>query len=280
MHCYENRLKSFENWTGCENVEDLATVGFYHTGYKDTIMCYYCKYTDYNYTTGNEDTLFNHKRYSPDCCFYTFTSAENFLTTKFNTPRTIHTNFTLDHIDHVIHRDYSLAEHRVNSYVNFPKILKHLIPQLSECGFYYTNCSDVVVCYACNVHARDLQINTNAWQLHKSLNNNCPLLYVRKQHNICVTDSGAGGGGDNEQIVVPSAPEYRSYHYTLPKCLNCGDRYIDAVLLPCYHFCVCQECALTCVQCKACNVFVGGFFMVKIPTTKLNVVEYGQFTAN
>ncbi|UYE99081.1 MAG: hypothetical protein [Betabaculovirus sp.] len=48
-------------------------------------------------------------------------------------------------------------------------------------------------------------------------------------------------------------------------------------MLPCYHFCVCQECALTCVQCKACNVFVGGFFMIKIPIDKLNVVEHGRW---
>lgn len=293
MHCYENRLKSFQNWTGGENVEDLATIGFYNTNYKDIIVCYYCNYTDYNYCTGNEDTIFNHKRYSPNCPFYTsnaINNTTNYLNTKFNVPRTYNTNFTLDNHQHFHFNnhskycDYSLAEHRINSYANFPQIFKHLIPHLSECGFYYTNCGDVIVCYACNVHVKNLQVNTNVWQIHKKLNKNCPLLYVRmlkytnNSSNSSVDDVENNDikSGTND-VITPTAPEYHNQHYTLPKCLNCGDKTIDAVMLPCYHLCVCQECALTCVQCKACNVFVGGFFMVKIPTDKLNVVEYGQW---
>ncbi|UXX41910.1 iap-5 [Psilogramma increta granulovirus] len=282
MNCYENRLKSFTNWTGNENVEDLATIGFYNTNYKDIIVCYYCNYTDYNYYTGNEDTIFNHKRYSPNCLFYKYISNDTkYLNSTFNFPQMHNSNFSPDHrINLVNHWDYSLAEHRINSYANFPQILKHLIPELSDCGFYYTNCGDVVVCYVCNVYLKNLQTNTNVWQSHKKLNNNCPLLYVRALKNTPYKiDTSTVNDVDNtcDITVEPSAPEYNNHHYTLPKCLNCNIKSIDVVMLPCYHLCMCQECALTCVQCKACNVFVGGFFIIKIPTEKLNVVEYGQW---
>ncbi|ABC61229.1 IAP-5 [Choristoneura occidentalis granulovirus] len=266
MESYVNRLDSFKDWTGNEDKEKLALVGFYYTGYKDIIICYYCKYDDYNYNTGDEDTLTNHKRYSPDCPFY-LTNTDKYVNTKFLSPRIISNNYpNLAPCK----GDYTLSEHRINSFINFPKIIKPLIKQLCDAGFYYTNTGDAVCCYACNVIAKDFDLNSDVWKIHKNLNYKCPLMILQKiAHNNNYNVS--------PNQVLPTAPFYENSHYSIPKCLGCRHKFIDAVMLPCYHFCMCQECAITCTQCKACNVFTGGFFAVKIPIDKLNLIEHERF---
>nr|UYX49734.1 IAP-5 [Darna trima granulovirus] len=273
MDVYENRLNSLTQWPGTENREMLALVGFYYTGHSDLIVCYYCRFDSYNYISGDEDTLRDHKRYSPDCPFF-MSNVTNYVNTKFVSPRIINTQFNVTKLHPLsTHSDYSLTEHRINSFVNFPRALNRLVIELCAAGFYYTNVGDAVCCYACNVVAKDFIVEgCDVWKLHKTLNNKCPLLYVKRMHvPTSVTDEET-----NYDYKTPSAPEYDDGHYSLPKCIRCKKNRIDAVLLPCFHLCVCRECAITCTMCNACNVFTGGFFAVKIPTSILNVVEHEQ----
>ncbi|QOD40068.1 iap-5 [Matsumuraeses phaseoli granulovirus] len=273
MNLYENRLKSFEYWPGKENKEKLALVGFYHTGYADVIICYYCKLDLYNFTLGDEDSLRDHKRYSPDCPFFV-SNTTNYVNTRFLSPRTVTSNYPLLT---PIKGDYTLLEHRINSYQNFPQCLKVLVSELCNAGFYYLNVGDVVCCYVCNIIARNWNINSNVWKIHKYLNDKCPLLYLNKlSHNNNQLSQQCMY--DNESIK-PSAPVYEDGHYNMPKCLKCKTKYIDAVLLPCFHYCMCQECALTCTKCDACNVFTGGFFAVKVPVNKLNTIEHERLVS-
>nr|AGS18854.1 IAP-5 [Pieris rapae granulovirus] len=269
MDLYENRLNSFKYWTGDEDKEQLSLVGFYYTGFKDLITCYYCKFDSYNFTTGKENTLLDHKRYSPECPFY-LNNNTNYINTRFLSERTVTNNYPML----APHRgDYTLLEHRINSFINYPKCLKSLVNKLCDAGFYYTNVGDFVCCYACNVIVKNFTDKSDVWSMHKASNKHCPLLYLRK---LCHNNNSNSNIDDDHQNVAPSAPMYDDGHYNLPKCLECKSKCIDAVLLPCFHFCLCQECALTCINCKACNVFTGGFFAVKIPKEKFNVTEHGR----
>ncbi|AGQ20359.1 iap [Clostera anastomosis granulovirus A] len=269
MDLYENRLMSLEQWSGHEDHEDLALVGFYYTGYSDVIACHYCKFNSYNYTTGEEDTLRDHKRYSPDCPFYKHHN-DNYVNTRFLSPHVFTSSFTPP----LPHRgDYSLSEHRINSFINFPNVLRSLVPKLCDAGFYYTNVGDVVCCYACSVIAKDFDLNSNVWQVHKRLNDQCSLLHLHTHGNDTTRWKDTTRSSDVGGTSIPSAPPYEDLHYTIPKCIKCKERSINAVLVPCFHFCVCQQCALTCTECAACDVYTGGFFVVNIPTDKLNLVE-------
>nr|AUF82008.1 iap-5 [Cryptophlebia leucotreta granulovirus] len=269
MDVYENRLDSFKYWPGHENKEKLALVGFYFSGVGDRIVCYFCKLDLYNFCVGEEDSIRDHKRYSPNCPFLTNNINPNYINTRFMSPRSVTSNYPLL----TAHKgDYSLLEHRINSYLNFPSCLKSLVSDLALNGFYYTNFGDAVCCYACLIVAKDWTTNSNVKSIHSKLNSRCPLLHLisfnhnNNERNIDI----------KYQYTTPSAPIPDDNHYAIPKCLKCKQKFIDAVLLPCYHFCLCQECAITSSECVACNVYTGGFFLVKIPFNKLNLVEHEQ----
>nr|WPN08735.1 iap-5 [Cnaphalocrocis medinalis granulovirus] len=281
MDIYENRLASFEHWTGEENVEMLASIGFYYTGYADMIMCYYCKFDSYNYTLGNEDTIRDHKRYSP-YCFFNLSSINQknnnrYVSTRFVSPRTIKTNFT--QLTPFKNGDYTLLEHRLNSFINYPQCLKCLVGDLCDSGFYYTNIGDAVCCYACKVVLKNFTPDTNVSRQHKQSNPDCPLLHVRSIVNFMPNKSN--NNNDNANTTLnnnPSAPKYHDGHYVLPKCLKCKIKTVNCALLPCFHLCACHECALTMTQCEACDVFVGGFFVVNFPINKFNLIEHEQLS--
>ncbi|AKN80754.1 inhibitor of apoptosis 5 [Diatraea saccharalis granulovirus] len=264
MNIYENRLKSFESWPGRENVKNLALVGFYYTGYTDHIVCQYCKLDLYNFTLGGEDSLRDHKRYSPDCPFFTINTT-NYVNTRFLSPRIINSNYHPGLTPPPYKCDYSLLEQRIYSFINFPTCLKTLVEDLSDAGFYYTNVGDYVCCYACGVIGKDWTTTSDVWRVHKRLNDRCSLVLLKKlNHNNNNNNNNNNNDNtnnlkENYNKIVPTAPTLGC----LPKCKKCKLRCIDAVLLPCYHFCVCQECALLCTTCVFCNVFTGGFLLSK-----------------
>ncbi|AAP85736.1 iap-5 [Adoxophyes orana granulovirus] len=271
MHVYDNRLATYDRWPVKNNnecLEQLALVGFYYTGYKDCLMCCYCKFESYNYIDGTENTLRDHKRYSPNCPFYKNNQNENYVASNFLNPRIIQTLF--DSLPAPHSGDYSLMEQRVASFFNFPSILKGLVNDLCVSGFYYTNTGDLVCCYACKVLCRDWKIDANVHNVHMNANKNCQYLKIV---NVKMYDKTIGTVPYREPASQPSAPYQYTGYYKLPDCLKCKSRHIDAVALPCYHMCTCQQCALTITQCVACNVFVGGFFRIKLPLDKFNLIE-------
>ncbi|APO13985.1 IAP-5 [Plodia interpunctella granulovirus] len=270
MDDYDKRLESFKYWPGSENVEKLALIGFYFTGYSDKIVCHYCKLDLYNFM-GGEDSVKDHKRYSPKCPFLDRTNASsNYIGTSFLSPRTVSSNYP-PLVPHT--GDYSLSEHRLNSFFNFPRCLKRLASDMCSAGFYYTNVGDSVCCYACSIIVKDWKIDDDVWKVHRDLNPRCPLVCARRISPSSVR-SEARIVSENS---APSAPVLNYLdHYTLPKCIKCKSQPIDSVLVPCFHFAACSECAVVCTACPACHAFTGGFFVVKIPAETLNLVEYGS----
>lgn len=267
MDSYEARLKSFKYWTGTEDPCQLALVGFYYTGFSDLIKCYYCKYDAYNFFTGTENTLQDHKRYSPDCPFYELNTT-NYQNTRFTSPRVVNNNYEL--LTPFTCDNYTLMENRMKSFLHFPSILKPIVNNLCEAGFYYTNIGDAVCCYVCKIIATNWCPTSNAWYVHKILNQKCPLIGF-KDLNITYTENL-----DNNVKLAATAPAYEINHFNIPKCLQCKTNTVDSVMLPCYHLSTCKECALTCTQCNVCNVFTGGFFIIKIPIDALNLVEHDR----
>ncbi|AAM70306.1 inhibitor of apoptosis 5 [Phthorimaea operculella granulovirus] len=267
MNSYENRLKTFENWTGKEDAEKLALVGFYYSGFGDRIICYYCKLDLYNFFVGDEDSIKDHKRYSPNCPFF-LAKTINYVNTNFLSPRVITSNYTML----APHKgDYTLLEHRIDSFQNYPQCLKSLVVQLCEAGFYYTNVGDAVCCYVCKIIAKNWTEKSNAWQVHKKLNEKCPLVELKNIRNKY--------DGDDEVAnkKSPSAPPFETYHFRMPKCLKCRKNTVDCVLVPCFHLCICKECAFTCTQCVACDMFCGSFFVIHVPFDKLALVENSEY---
>lgn len=257
MESYENRLQTFEFWSGREDRQKLALVGFYYTGHNDTIVCYYCKLDLYNFTAGDEDSLRDHKRYSPDCPFFVANTTK-YVNTRFVSPRTFRSNY-LSLAPHF--GDYRLFEHRVNSFVNYPLCLRSLVSDMCEAGFYYTNVGDAVCCYVCDVVAKDWTPHSDAWTVHVEMNERCPLVYLRKK---------LAHSNNDPTVPTPTAPPYVvDVRRELPKCMICKTKVVDAVLVPCFHLCACQDCAVASVRCVSCDLFCGGFFAVKIPQDTL-----------
>jgi len=281
MNLYENRLKSFEFWYGKESKERLASLGFYYSGRGDRVVCAFCKFDLYNFSE-RTDALHDHKRFSPHCPFvFEQCRVSNYMNTTFLPPRIIKSNYHPHlQLDTMHYNDYSLLEHRSNTYFNFPKCLRSLQHELCRAGFYYTNVGDCVCCYACGVVVNDWRETQDPLARHASTNPACPLV------RGFAGDTAAARINDTQNAVLErevstttaSAPPFHTVHYTpshyqIPKCLTCRASEIACVLLPCYHFCLCAQCAPVALECPACHVSCTGVFVVKIPKRQLDVID-------
>ncbi|AER41537.1 inhibitor of apoptosis 5 [Epinotia aporema granulovirus] len=241
MDKYETRLDSFAYWTGNENKEKLALLGFYYSGEGDRVICAFCKLDLYNFF-GDFDTIQDHKRFSPHCPANNNTDRPHYVPSNFISPRVINSNYPSLNIPV---GNFALMEHRLDSYKNFPKSLKPLVYELSNSGFYYTNVGDCVCCYVCGIILRDWCLTDDVSKRHVRHNSKCDLIDIHP---------------NNDDIVTPSAPPLK--RVCIQKCVVCEKNDICAVFTPCFHLCVCEKCALGTSVCYACNVTTAGFFLV------------------
>jgi hypothetical protein len=73
---FSERLKTFKNWQGIQSPEEMAEAGFYYTGKRDVVSCYYCGITIENWLRIDKP-ISEHLKWSPNCLFATMLELIN-----------------------------------------------------------------------------------------------------------------------------------------------------------------------------------------------------------
>lgn len=281
MKSYQERIASYANeWCHTNNCmltpERLSLLGFYYTGYGDKIKCAYCSLTleRFKYANNTFDPLVDHKRASPECKFI----YENLASP------TSYANTTLVTQNDFFDLDLSKIEDRLKTFKQWPVMLQHLSFEMCLSGLYYSNIGDIVVCYVCRERIRDWWPDHSPWQRHYYQNSKCPHIVINfykiqpsyhNQDNIHTTSAPAACCGDDK--LPSSAPRLNviqhESHWRLPQCVKCRSSLIECLLLPCYHLCVCSECAVSTVECPVCELYVSGTVKVNIPVRHLSTYQ-------
>lgn len=295
MRSYEQRLASFtQGWTLHHNdarlcPKRLAGLGFYYTGHDDRIRCAYCS-LELSHWTGDHDPANDHRRWAADCPFFT-EGLEN--TNRYASPP-LAPNLMVRSpyfpaLDMSVREDQlCLMETRVASFRNWPYVLRHMVFAMSLTGFYYTNVGDAVRCYVCQFTVRDWTGVENPETRHAEVNENCPLLRFGTNSHLSCERSTSVPPPDCLYTTPPPAPSTLSRNtlatappieqvfapsFSLPKCVKCRAETVSAVLVPCFEFCVCRQCALACDECPACHTKTTGSFSVTIPCDQLSTIS-------
>nr|AMQ36059.1 PxGV-Torf96 protein [Plutella xylostella granulovirus] len=275
MDKLESRVESFKYYERNVDVRKLSLLGFYYSGHQDQIICAYCNLTLDRFT-GDEDVQTDHRRFSPHCPII-YDCVSNFVNTKITVPYTVDSSFPQLYVD--TKRDYNYMENRLQSYKNWPIVLQHLVFPLSLSGLYYTNVGDAVVCYVCNFCIKGWSVDDEPDQVHYLTNSRCELIKnikLKRQSSVAPQAAMDVSHYENVLATAPTAttiddtPDY----YKLPQCLKCRCATISTVALPCFHFCLCVDCCLACVECPACHVHTTGVFRVNVPHKNLNVINH------
>ncbi|AKR17461.1 IAP-5 [Mocis latipes granulovirus] len=282
MKTYRERLDSYANvWCHNNNSllrpERLALLGFYYTGYEDKIKCAYCSLTLQRFISAKHtfDPLIDHKRISPEC---------NFIYENLIVPANYVNTQQINREDQqLLNMNLAKMEDRLKTFQQWPASLQHLSFEMCLNGLYYSNVGDVAVCYVCGERIKDWWPHHSPWQRHYEQNNKCPFIAInwQQQHKTQYDDNNVvllnKTSCADKPIILSSAPQLNvilhESHWRLPQCVACRSDFIQCVLLPCYHLCVCSGCAVIVVECPVCEMYVSGTLKINIPVKQLSTLE-------
>lgn len=95
----EDRLKTYNNWPNyfSQKAEDLAEAGFYYTGVRDRVKCFYCD-LGLNEWDPEDDPWTEHARWGNECLFVLMKKSVLFINkvTHFKTTNYYHLNMDSD----------------------------------------------------------------------------------------------------------------------------------------------------------------------------------------
>ena len=171
--------------------------------------------------------------------------------------------------------DYADVNVRLKTFNSWPPGIKITGEIMANAGFYYTGQSDVVVCYACGVVAKDWHAEDEPIVEHIRFRNNCRYVNFIKSEKFI---KNALKTFSKDKVLLDSNDMF-SYHER-PKekpvigddeikkdtsegqeikkvsdsraCIVCLDNEVDMLLWPCRHI-VCNFCGLRLTNCPVCR---------------------------
>ncbi|XP_071089186.1 baculoviral IAP repeat-containing protein 7-A-like [Haliotis cracherodii] len=167
----QERLATYQHWTGVPSPTQLAVAGFTFTGENDRVVCTFCGLKLYNWTR-KEKPLEVHKKYSPDCTFLNKWFPLAGEASRGSSPPT----GGRSGYDATIakHKEYISIAQRVSSFVGWPlKGEVHSAQNMSMAGFFYIGSADRVRCFYCSLSLRDWDKDDDPFSAHKQWSPRC-----------------------------------------------------------------------------------------------------------
>lgn len=189
------RIESFRGWRKSDVIRpiDLATAGFYYTGFSDLVRCFAC-HVEICRWEPNDIPLNDHARFSPECFFVRrvleLEGRDSERTAAVPTPRSrdvcgpsgqvafrdTETSIAKAVVDRAepAHPEYRSNVSRLASFEHWPKHTPQKKEVLASCGFFYTGLGDRTLCYQCGLGLKDWEPTDNPWEQHaKHSNRRC-----------------------------------------------------------------------------------------------------------
>lgn len=137
----ENRINSFNGWTGLVKPNQLVSAGFWFTGKCDIVACWKCMVEINNWVIGDDPWL-EHIKFSNEC-----EVVKDFVNT---------------------------YEGRLYSFNNWKGV--QLKQSLANAGFFYIGCDDEVQSFCCGQRVKNWDRRHSAMEIHKKMQPSCKMM--------------------------------------------------------------------------------------------------------
>lgn len=135
-----------------------------------------------------------------------------------------------------IHKKFTLLSSRLETFKYWPCEYFIKGEELAEAGFFYTEKSDIVVCFCCSGELCKFKpFDDDAFKKHAKNFSTCKYINFKKGHEYV-----------NHQ---------RSQDGEL-KCSICYEQCRDILFHPCLHVCACSGCSLRLSSCPVCRQII------------------------
>lgn len=179
--------------------------------------------------------------------------------------------------------EYAVEAKRIESYADWPKLIRQRPQELSDAGFYYTGKGDRVCCFSCGGGLKDWEEKDDPWEQHAMWYGNCEYLKLikgedfiakmaKKRDTMCKNSNDEIGSCSSQSSSQSSSLRESQSSSTekLPQesleksdeeddkkdaklCKICYNNEYDTIFLPCAHVIACGKCASSVSKCPACR---------------------------
>ncbi|CCU55358.1 inhibitor of apoptosis 3 [Adoxophyes honmai entomopoxvirus 'L'] len=254
MESEQLRLDSFinhieENKILCERA---AQIGYYlvENDNKSFIKCAFCNVIIVDWKTNN--CIFNEHDY--DCVLIKDTLECG------NIP--IDKNLIIYSNVGVCHSKYILEIDRIKSFSNWPKYMNPRPKELAEAGLFYTNVSDNVKCFCCNVGLNNWKPDDDPWEEHTKFSKFCLYVNIIKDRKYIQYIIDKNKNDKNINFDIPDIELNNTQDNGNP-CNICITNDKNSVYIPCGHCYSCAKCSFTLLlmtnKCPICNEKIKNF---------------------
>ena len=181
--CY--RLDTFKFWPYFYKFPtyDLAKSGFYYSGQKDIVTCFYCGISIYDWSAIDKNEIHNqHQKHSPYCNYMKMMKENDIeiLPDLFSYIRS--TDITSDDAWDNEWTPYNISmmtyHKRLNTFQPWPKQMAQKPSDLSLCGFYYSGQGDRVICFHCGISILNWDTTDVISKEHKKHSPICKFMHM------------------------------------------------------------------------------------------------------
>lgn len=237
---YEERLKTFENWSSVFPKCKIALAGFVYTGQGDVVKCPICLIEGFHWQDG-DDPLADHFRWSPNCKF--FDNDSSFVTRKRSS----------------VFADKITLESRLKTFEDWPTQMSQKPGELAEAGFYYTGKGDQVICFHCGLGLKDWRSGDDVWEQHALFYAKCEFYQLKNEKDVSsLPIKNISLSIEEEDIKHVETCDNKLI------CKICLVNELSVVFMPCKHMVCCNDCSVTCDKCIICRQKITSFLKVFI----------------
>ena len=207
------RLHSFSTWLYGNIVTSyqLASAGFFYTGYGSRVECFSCGLVYGDWKKG-DIPLHVHKLLRPNCSF-----ISSFLSKEQPSSSHVH-HLPPTPSDYPASRvpDYTNVSVRVRSFKHLAKSFPVSSEACAKAGLFFLRKPDVMKCFSCGAVVRDWMDGDVPAEKHREVNSGCSFLREffptklidnAQDDEHCVGVCGLGGGVDPSTLPEPEFDE-------------------------------------------------------------------------
>ncbi|XP_052130592.1 death-associated inhibitor of apoptosis 1-like [Frankliniella occidentalis] len=283
LHSEARRLATFHNF-GPSFVSPslLAKAGFHHIN-ANVIKCAFCNIELFRLERGVDITV-QHMKWSPFCEFVRGLPVGNIPILGSSLKASdcgpgfrwaddvppVESMRALGIVEqvHPLYPKYILFESRVKTFYTWPVGLALKPNDLARAGFFYTGCSDALMCHHCGGKLQKLHAKITVcdlWKMHAKSVPTCEFVIVHKGilfvnaasewSEACIEERG----DEPAPASPPASPE------RVIKCKICLDLPCQSALIPCGHMCTCFVCYNSVRNCPVCRADIVASVRIHVP---------------
>ena len=199
MASLRNRVQSFQDWPDQVSIRiwRLVRSGFFYWGQGDTVVCFHCGVTVFNWDK-SQDVDKEHRKYNENCIYWKMVCSPNevarmevpaFLChnlqskakiSSFSPPNFSFGDMELEMFWSPVNEEMMSLEKRVETFKNWPPQMTQRPMDLAWSGFYYLGCGDQIKCFQCGLGLNYLDKDDDINLDHKKYSPDCKYVFMAR----------------------------------------------------------------------------------------------------